>query len=113
MEVLARVRAARVSTQNLRLVTDSVRGMYVDDALEVLKFSPTPLAKVVFKAVQSAAANAENNFQMTRDGLRIVTIYADKGPSMKRFRPRARGRAAPIERRTSHLTVIVDEELEV
>jgi len=99
-----------VSTKNLRPLTKAVRGMRVDAAITALKFTPSPLARVVLKAVQSAASNAENNFQVNRDGLKIVEISADKGPSMKRFRARPRGRAAPIERRTSHLTVVVDEE---
>ncbi|MEE9249408.1 MAG: 50S ribosomal protein L22 [Dehalococcoidia bacterium] len=112
MEVLARVKAARVSPKNLRFVTRSVRGMRVDDAITALRFTSTPLAKIVMKAVQSAASNAENNFQMNRDGLRIVKIYADQGPTMKRFRAKPRGRVAPILKRSSHLTVIVDEDEE-
>ena len=110
MEVIARVKGVGVSTDKLSLMATAVRGMYVDDALNILKFTPTPLAKVVSKVVEAAVANAENNFQVNRDGLRIVKIYADQGPTLKRFRPRARGRSAPIERRFSHLTVIVDEE---
>ncbi len=109
MEVTARVKGVGASAHKLRSVVDSVRGMRVDDALDILKFTQTPLAKIVSKTVQSAAANAENNFQMTRDALRIVKIYADDGPKLKRFRPRPRGRVAPIERRSSHLTVVVDE----
>ena len=110
MEVMARVRRVDASTQRLRLVADTVRGMKVDEALDVLRFTPTPLAKIVSKVVVSAVANAENNFQMNRDELRIVRIHADEGPTLKRFRPRARGRAAPILRRTSHLVVVVDEK---
>ncbi|MEE9199376.1 MAG: 50S ribosomal protein L22 [Dehalococcoidia bacterium] len=110
MEVVARVKGVGVSTEKLRLVANTVRGMKVDEALDVLRFTPTPLAKIVSKVVGSAVANAENNFQMNRDEIRIVRIYADEGPTLKRYRPRARGRAAPIERRSSHLTVVVDEE---
>ncbi len=112
MEVRARVKATRVSPKNLRVVANSVKGMRVDDAITALRFTTTPLAKIVMKAVQSAAANAENNFQMNRDGLRIVKIYADQGPTLKRFRAKPRGRVAPILKRSSHLTVIVDEDEE-
>ncbi|MCH7996534.1 MAG: 50S ribosomal protein L22 [Chloroflexi bacterium] len=112
MEVMARVKATRVSPKNLRVVANSVKGMRVDDAITVLRFTTTPLAKIVMKVVQSAAANAENNFQMNRDGLRIVKIYADQGPTLKRFRAKPRGRVAPILKRSSHLTVIVDEDEE-
>ena len=112
MEVMAWVKATRVSPKNLRVVANSVKGMRVDDAITALRFTTTPLAKIVMKVVQSAAANAENNFQMNRDGLRIVKIYADQGPTLKRFRAKPRGRVAPILKRSSHLTVIVDEDEE-
>ncbi|MFQ5933453.1 MAG: 50S ribosomal protein L22 [Dehalococcoidia bacterium] len=112
MEVSARAKNVGASTKKLRLVVDSVRGMRVDDALDILRFTPTPLAKVVYKTVQSAVANAENNFQMSRDALKIVRIHADDGPMLRRYRPRPRGRVAPIRRRFSHLTVVVDEEEE-
>lgn len=89
---------------------DMVRGKRVDDALNMLKFAPSPLARVVAKVVKSAAANAENNFQMTPADLKIINIFADEGRSMKRFRPRARGRANQIIKRSSHITVIVAEQ---
>jgi large subunit ribosomal protein L22 len=87
-----------------------VRGKKVDEALAVLRFMPTPKAKVVAKLVRSAAANAENNFQMDPADLRIVSIFANEAPSMRRYRPRARGRVSPIRRHSSHITVIVAEE---
>jgi len=110
MEVMATAKQVGVSPQKLGLVVDRVRGRSVDEALAMLRFAPTPAARAVAKVVKSAAANAENNFQMAPSNLRIVRIYADKGPSMKRFRAQARGRASPILKRSSHITVVVAEE---
>jgi large subunit ribosomal protein L22 len=81
----------------------------VDEALTILRFAPTPTARVVAKVVKSAAANADNNFQMSPSDLKIVTIFVDGARSLKRFRPRARGRASPILKRSSHITIIVAE----
>ena len=90
-------------------ILDLVRGQKVDDALDTLKLLPSPWAKSVAKVVQSAAANAENNMLMNRDNLKIVQISADNATSLKRFRPRARGRIGRITKRSSHLLVVVDE----
>jgi large subunit ribosomal protein L22 len=87
-----------------------VRGKKVDEALALLQFAPTPTARVVAKVVKSAAANAENNYQMDPAELKIVGIFADEARTMKRYRPRARGRSAPILKRSSHITVVVSEE---
>lgn len=110
MEVQARVKTVGVSPKNLRNLIDTVRGMKVEDAISNLRFTPIPMARMVRKAVESAVANAENNYEMTRDELRIVRIVADEGPRMKRFKAKPRGRAAPIIKRTSHLTVVVDQD---
>lgn len=110
MEVKAIAKDTGISPRKVRLVVDMVRGKKVEEALSLLKFTPTPTAKVVAKVVKSAAANAENNFQMDPADLKIVSIFADEARTMKRFRPRARGRAAPILKRSSHITVIVAEE---
>lgn len=110
MEVRAVVKNTGISAQKIRLLVDMVRGKKIDDALNILKYTPSPLARVVAKAVKSAAANAENNFQMTPADLKIVTIYADGAKSMKRFRPRARGRSNTIIKRSSHITVVVEEQ---
>ena len=110
MEVQARVKTVGVSPKNLRNLIDTVRGMKVEDAISSLRFTPIPMARMVRKAVESAVANAENNYEMTRDELRIVKIVADEGPRMKRFKAKPRGRAAPIIKRTSHLTVVVDQD---
>jgi large subunit ribosomal protein L22 len=88
---------------------DLVRGRPVTDALNTLGLLPSPWAKMVAKVVQSAAANAENNMFMDRDALRIVQITADNARSQKRFRPRARGRIGRITKRSSHITVVVNE----
>jgi len=90
-------------------IIDLVRGQKVDDALDTLKLLPSPWAKSVAKVVQSAAANAENNMLMNRDNLKIVQISADNATSLKRFRPRARGRMGRVTKRSSHLLVVVDE----
>ena len=97
------------SQKRLKPILDLVRGQKVDDALDTLRLLPSPWAKSVAKVVQSAAANAENNMLMDRDNLKIVQISADNAASLKRFRPRARGRIGRITKRSSHLLVVVDE----
>lgn len=109
MEVKALAKDTGVSPRKVRLLVDMVRGKSVDEALIMLSFTRTPTAKVVAKVVKSAAANAENNFQMTPSDLKIVKIFADEAPTMKRHRPRARGRVGRILKRSSHITVIVAE----
>ena len=109
MEVRAVAKDTGISPRKVRPLVDMVRGKKVDDALTILKFAPTPTARVVAKAVKSAAASAENNFQMSPSELKIVQIFADEARTMKRFRPRARGRISPILKRSSHITVIVAE----
>jgi len=109
MEVKAVAKNIRVSPRKLRPLANMVRGRSVDEALTMLQFAPTPKAKVIAKVVKSAAANAENNFQMS-PYLKIVNIYVGEAPTMKRFYPRARGRVGPILKRASHITVIVAEE---
>ena len=113
MEVKAVARNTGISSRKVRLLVDMVRGKKVDEALAILKFAPSPLARVVAKTVKSAAANAENNFQMEPSDLRVVKIYANQARVMKRFRPVSRGRAHRIIKRSSHITVIVAEAQEV
>ena len=110
MEVRAVAKETGISPRKVRLLVDMVRGRKVDEALTLLRFTPTPTAKAVAKVVKSASANAENNFQMTPSDLRIVNIFTDEARTLKRFRPRARGRANPILKRSSHITVIVAEQ---
>ena len=110
MEVRAVARDTGISPRKVRLLVDMVRGRGVDEVLTMLRFAPSPAARVVAKVVKSAIANAENNFQMTPSDLRIVGIFADEARTLKRFRPQARGRASPILKRSSHITVIVAEQ---
>ncbi len=110
MEVKAVAKDTGVPPRKVRLLVDMVRGKKVDEALSMLRFTPSPTARVVAKVIKSAAANAENGFQMSSSDLKIVRIFADEAPTMKRYRPRARGRASPILKRSSHITVIVTEE---
>jgi large subunit ribosomal protein L22 len=109
MEVIAISRDTGVSPRKMRLLVDMVRGKKVDEALKILRFAPTPNALIVAKTIKSAAANAENNFQLTPTDLKIVKITADEARTLKRFRPRARGRANQILKRSSHITVVVSE----
>ena len=110
MEIRAVARNVRVSPRKVRPLADVVRGKKVEEALAVLKFTPTPTARVVAKVIKSAGANAENNFHMTPADLKIVNILVDKGLTLKRFRPRSRGRVSPILKHSSHITVIVTGE---
>jgi large subunit ribosomal protein L22 len=110
MEVKAISKNIGTSPRKLRLIADLVRGKKVDQALTILKFLPSPSAQSVAKAVKSAAANAENNYEMTPSDLKITKILIDEGRTMKRFRAGPRGRVKPILRRSSHITVIVKEE---
>ena len=110
MEVRAVAKNTGLSARKVRLLADMVRGKGVDEALTLLKFTPTPKARLVAKTVKSAAANAENNFQMSPSELKIVSIFADEARPLKRYRPRARGRVGPIIKRSSHLTVVVAEQ---
>ena len=110
MEVKAVAKYTGLPAKKVRPLVNMVRGKKVDEALNLLKFTPTPKAKVVAKLVKSAAANAENNYQMDPADLKIVSIFADDAPSMRRYRARSRGRASPIRKRSSHITVIVAEQ---
>jgi large subunit ribosomal protein L22 len=112
MEVRAVAKDTGISPQKVRLLVDMVRGKKVDDALTMLRFTSKPAARVVARVVKSAAANAENNFQMSPMDLKIVNIFTDEARTLKRFRPRARGRTSPILKRSSHITVVVAEQEE-
>jgi large subunit ribosomal protein L22 len=112
MKVKAVANDIGISPQKVRLVINMVRGKKVDEALNILRFLPTPTAKAVAKVVKSAVANAENNFQMSPAELRITEIFADQGHTLKRFRPQSRGRISPILKRSSNITVFVTEEEE-
>jgi len=114
MTAKAKLRNASVSPQRARLVADLVRGMDIDQALEVLTFTRKKSAGMIKKLLESAVANAENIGEKTGDridvdSLYIKTIYVDGGPTLKRWRPRAMGRATRVLKRTSHITVELDE----
>lgn len=109
MEAKAIAKYVRMSPSKLKPVTDLVRGKDLNEALTILKFTPGRGAELVEKVVQSAAANAENNFDMNPDELYVAEVYANQGPTMKRFRAGAQGRASMILKRTSHIGVTLKE----
>ena len=108
MEVKAVAKYVGISPRKLGLVADVARGKSVDEALAILRFYTTPSARALAKVIKSAAANAENNFQMPPYELKVVRVQIDPGATLKRARPQARGRGNPIRRRSSHITVAVD-----
>jgi len=110
MEVTAKLRGANLSAQKARLVADLIRGQFVEDALDTLAFSTKKGAAVVKKVLESAIANAEHNEGADVDELKVSTIFVDEGLTMKRIRPRAKGRADRILKRTCHITVKVADE---
>ncbi|MGE4596944.1 MAG: 50S ribosomal protein L22 [Methylophilaceae bacterium] len=107
MEVSAILKGVRISPQKARLVVDMIRGKKVDNALNILNFSPKKGAEIIKKVVESAIANAEHNNGADIDELKIKTIYVDKGSVLKRIRARAKGRAGKITKPTCHITVTV------
>lgn len=102
-------RYIRMSPRKVRAVIDLIRGKTVNEALAILANTPRAATVPVMKVLKSAIANAENNMNMSQDNLYIAEIYADQGPTLKRIRPRARGMAYMIRKRTSHITVVLDE----
>jgi large subunit ribosomal protein L22 len=110
MEVTATAKYLPVSARKVRLVLQQLPGKRIDDALTLLRFLPTPHARLVEKVVKSAAANAENNFALDATDLRIKRAFAGEARTLKRYRPKARGRVGTILRRTSHVTVVVEGE---
>ncbi|AMV71496.1 50S ribosomal protein L22 [Desulfuromonas carbonis] len=110
MESTATLKYARLSPQKTRLIVDMVRGKGIQDALNILKFSPQKAAPIVAKLVSSAVANAEQKGVSDVDRLFVKTITVDMGPALKRFIPRAQGRATKIRKPTSHITVVLDEK---
>ncbi|MBL7125642.1 MAG: 50S ribosomal protein L22 [Dehalococcoidales bacterium] len=110
MQVRAFAKNTGIPARKIRPLIDMVRGKTVDEALILLRFTPSPNARVVAKTVKSAAANAENNYQVTPSDLKIISIYADEAPRLRRFYPRARGRMSPVQKNSSHITVIVADE---
>lgn len=109
MEVRAIARHVEMSPRKVRLVGNAIKGKSVREAVAALQLIPNKAGDLIAKAVKSAAANAENNFNLSTDDLYVVQVVADPGRSLKRWRARARGRAAPIIKRSSHITVVVKE----
>ena len=108
MEVRALASDQPVAPRKVRLVLDMIRGRTVDEALSLLEFMPQPSARIVWKVIKSAAANAENNFDLNPDGLRVKSAVAGDARTLKRYRARSRGRMAPVLKRYSHIEVVVE-----
>jgi ribosomal protein L22 len=111
--VRASSRYVRVAPRKARLIADQVRGLHIDRARALLQFSPRGAAEDIGKLIESAAANAENNHDLVSDEMRVAEITVDEGPTLRRFRPRALGRATPINKRTSHIAVALSPEEEL
>jgi ribosomal protein L22 len=103
--VRAKARYVRIAPRKARLIADQVRGLHIEKARALLQFSPRGAAHDIQKLIDSAAANAENNHDLIGDEMRVASITVDEGPTLRRFRPRALGRATPINKRTSHIAV--------
>lgn len=111
MEVKSVYKYARISPKKARDVARAIQGLPVSSALDLLAYTPKKSAELFEKTLKSAAANAENNFELIADDMIVVSAVVDQGPSFRRFKPRARGSASAIKRRTSHLTVILSDDV--
>ena len=110
MEAKAYLRYVRISPRKVKIVIDLIRGKNVDDALAILQYTPKAAAPVVHKLLSSAIANAVNNNEMDRKALYVAEIYANPGPTLKRYVARSRGSASPVLKRTSHISVVLDQK---
>ena len=111
MEVLAKLRFLRMAPRKVRLVVDTIRGLPVEKAEYQLTFLEKRATAPVFKLLKSAVANAENNFKLKKDNLYIKRAIAEEGPTLKRFQPRAFGRATPIRKRSTHILIVLEEKV--
>ena len=109
VEAKAHVKYVRISPRKVEIVLDQIRGKSIDEALAILRYLPQKGARITEKLIQSAAANAENNHDMVRDNLYVAQVYANQGPTMKRYKARAQGRANLIRKRSTHISVILRE----
>jgi len=109
MEVRASAQNIGTPPRKIRLILERLPGLTVDQSLSLLRYVQSPSARAVSKVVLSAASNAENNFDLDVDDLVVKRAFADEGPTQRRFRPRSRGRVSPILKRSSHITIILDE----
>ena len=105
-------KTVRIAPRKARLVVDLIRGKKIGDAISILKFTPRSASPIVEKVLMSAIANAEHNFDLDVENLYVSEAYVNEGPTMRRFRPRAKGSASQILKRTSHITVVVSEKKE-
>lgn len=112
MQAKAIAKTVRIAPRKVRLVVDLIRGKQVGEAIAILRHTPKGASPVVEKVLKSAIANAEHNYEMDANDLIVTEAYVNEGPTMKRFRPRAMGRASQINKRTSHITVVVSEKKE-
>lgn len=112
MQAKAVAKTVRIAPRKARLVIDLIRGKQVGEALSILKFTPKAASPVIEKVLNSAIANAEHNYDMDANVLVVEKAYVDEGPTLKRFRPRAMGRASQINKRTSHITIVVSDQKE-
>ncbi|MCD2255329.1 50S ribosomal protein L22 [Agrilactobacillus fermenti] len=106
----ATAKTVRIAPRKVRLVVDTIRGRSVAEALAILQFTPRGASPVVAKVLKSAIANAEHNYDLDAENLFVSEAFVNEGPTLKRFRPRAKGSASPINKRTSHITVVVSEK---
>lgn len=112
MQAKAVARTVRIAPRKARLVVDLIRGKQVGEAVAILKHTPKAASPVVEKLLNSAMANAEHNYEMDVNNLVVSQVFVDEGPTLKRFRPRAQGRASAINKRTSHITIVLTEKKE-
>ncbi len=110
MEARAKLSYARISSRKVKIVIDMIRNKPVTEALGILKHTPKAASELLIKLLQSAMANAENNHSMDVGSLYVAEVYANQGPTLKRIRPRAQGRAFRIRKRTSHITIVLKEQ---
>ncbi len=112
MQAKAVARYVRIAPRKVRLVVDLIRGKKIGEAIAILKLTPKAASLIVEKVLHSAIANAEHNYEMNIESLVVSEVFVDQGPTLKRFRPRAMGRASRINKRTSHITLVVTEKKE-
>ena len=112
MQAKAVARTVRIAPRKARLVMDLIRGKQVGEAVAILTLTPKAASPVIEKVLKSAIANAEHNYEMDANNLIVTEAYVNEGPTLKRFRPRAMGRASQINKRTSHITIVVSEKKE-
>ena len=103
-------RYIRISSRKVKIVIDLIRGKSVKEAEAILQYTPKAATEPVLKLLKSAVANAENNLELNRDDLYVAEVYANQGPTLMRYRPRAHGRASRIRKRTSHITIVLDQQ---